>query len=386
MTKDAGYTTTSYTLTAGKEYINGNNNDKLQKQLGIGAISVQRSVQAPKQLLITDVAVGTTAITDIERIVYGIYTYDNYFDAVYPKAKQDAFIKATRAAMAAAKKQPANAAKYGSITYNSTSGGYSLYQLEVAKAKLAADASPKGVLAITKTGISADANDKGLVTFFTDKADTVKKIYAETTLCKTADTSAKLAKCLDEAYYVADALRRHIGYSTGTTFNKDVLQYQVFYSKLDFNPQQDIKTETAVAIDPAAPDLLKLLYIGGWYSESYLRHDVQFYSVLDMILVQDWASIVDSGSDIFKKLFITDNVDSVRLQEIITKAREYPDFAANTVVTAATVDAQTNIKAKSLSSTATPMLKLKIAYAYELSINTTAVDAVKLYTKATFDS
>jgi hypothetical protein len=338
-TKDVNYTRAQTTLTADKEYKNGDNADLLNKQLGIGAVGVQRSTQAAVSLLKTDVAVGTTAITDIERIVYGIYNYADYFGAVYPKAKQDTFIKAIRAANATANKQP-GAGTIGTITYDVSAGGYSLYQLEASKQKKAADASPKGVLAITRTGLSGDANDKGLASFYATEIATVKGIYAETVLCKNSDTSAKLAKCLDEAYYVADALRRHNGYKTnGTDFAVDVLQYQLFYSKLSFAPQLDIKTESGVAIDPTAPTKVNFLQIGGWYSELYYTHKVQFFSVIDMILVEDWATLNDTGSDIFKKLFVTDSIDSVKLQEIITASREYSDFTGSTTPTDATVNA-----------------------------------------------
>ena len=232
-----------------------------------------------------------------------------------------------------------------------------MYDLEAAKAKKAADATPTAVLAITKDGLASDAADTGIATFYGGQTQAVAGLYTETVVCvaTAVDTSAKLAKCLDDAYYVADALRRHVGYSTGTTFNVDVLQYQKWYATdLSFNPMKDIKTETSIDVDPAAVVINKLLHVGGWYHESYHTHPIQFFSVIDMILVEDWATLKDTGSDILKKLFVDDMIDSVRLQEVITKAREYADFVADSAVTAATVNANAAISGSSLSTTKTP--------------------------------
>lgn len=267
-----------------------------------------------------------------------------------------------------------------------------MYELEASKHKKATEASPAGVLAITRTG-GAAAEDKGLATFFTTERATVDSLYASTTVCSDAaaiTTSALYAKCLDDAYYVADALRRHVGYSTGTTFNQNVLKTQKHYTTVhDFNPQEDIAAESSITLSDTSLTTLSLLETASWYHIKYYTHSIQFFSIIDMILVEDWAISYDLGSDSIKKIFIDDMIDSVRLQEIVTKAREYVDFGNATTPTDSTVQGEAKIAAASLTVAKTPQWKLKIAYAYEKTKITNSSDRIadtSAYTKNTFNS
>lgn len=154
---------------------------------------------------------------------------------------------------------------------------------------------------------------------------------------------------------------------------------------ISYNPQEDIATETGLTLTVAAPTLAEIIAIGNFYASKYQRHPVQYWSVIDTILVQDWATYTDQNSDVFKKIFITDNIDSVVLQRIVDMAWETADFLSGS--TADTVANVAAIKAKSLTIANTSQLKLKIANAYEAkkaqSVNAD-YSGVASYTKNTF--
>ena len=123
-------------------------------------------------------------------------------------------ITAIRSAIDGNDAQPA-AGTYGSITYDVAAGGYSEHELFARKKLADTEANLQAVIADTKTGNGGYPKDTGLKLYYATENALMLAVTKDETVCKNADgvdTSLKLTQCLQNLHYVADALRRHIGY------------------------------------------------------------------------------------------------------------------------------------------------------------------------------
>lgn len=188
--------------------------DLLKKQLGVAGVAIQRTTAFATTQFDVNYDAGSAAFTVYEQSLYKYYKYTDFCERPLTKAMMTTSINAIRAAIKANTAQPA-AGVYGDITYDVAAGGYSEHELLARKGVADSESSLQEVIPDTKTGNGGDAKDTGLKLYFAAENALMKAVFEDESVCTATDgvdTSLKLTQCLQNMHYVADALRRHIGY------------------------------------------------------------------------------------------------------------------------------------------------------------------------------